>query len=65
LTILDFLTNAGLILPVGQIMTFSSTKTVYLTAVIVFEIGSLLCGVAPNIDFLIFGRAIAGCGAAG
>jgi hypothetical protein len=30
-----------------------------------FEIGSLFCGVAPSVKFLIFGRAVAGIGAAG
>lgn len=34
-------------------------------AVGVFELGSLLCGVAPNMDVLILGRAVAGAGAAG
>ena len=31
----------------------------------VFEVGSLLCGVAPNSTALIVGRAIAGLGGAG
>jgi len=30
-----------------------------------FEIGSLFCGVAPSVNFLIFGRAVAGFGGAG
>jgi MFS family permease len=30
-----------------------------------FEIGSLICGVAPSSEVLIFGRAFAGVGAAG
>jgi hypothetical protein len=30
-----------------------------------FEVGSLFCGVAPSVKFLIFGRAVAGIGAAG
>jgi len=38
---------------------------VYLTALAIFEIGSLICGVAPNSTALIIGRAIAGVGAAG
>lgn len=32
---------------------------------VVFEIGSLLCGVAPNSIAFIIGRAIAGLGGAG
>ena len=34
-------------------------------AVSIFEVGSLICGVAPNMRVLILGRAIAGVGAAG
>jgi hypothetical protein len=30
-----------------------------------FEIGSLFCAVAPSVNFLIFGRAVAGIGGAG
>ncbi|KAL0936035.1 uncharacterized protein CTRU02_208250 [Colletotrichum truncatum] len=49
----------------GRIFTFYSTKTVYLSAIILFEVGSLLCGVAPNSIAFIIGRAIAGMGSAG
>jgi len=38
---------------------------VYLIALFIFELGSLVCGVAPNSTALILGRAIAGVGAAG
>ncbi|KAG8991828.1 hypothetical protein FRB93_002563 [Tulasnella sp. JGI-2019a] len=60
-----FLTQSGLILTYGQLLAVANTKWVYLSAVVLFEVGSLICGVAPNINVLIFGRAIAGCGAAG
>jgi hypothetical protein len=30
-----------------------------------FEVGSLFCAVAPNVKFLIFGRAVSGMGGAG
>jgi hypothetical protein len=36
-----------------------------MAAVTVFEIGSLFCAVAPSVNFLIFGRAVAGMGGAG
>jgi hypothetical protein len=36
-----------------------------MAAVTIFEIGSLFCGVAPTVNFLIFGRAVAGMGGAG
>ena len=60
-----FLTQAGLILTYGQVLKVLNTRLVYLFAVMLFEIGSLICGVAPSITVLILGRAIAGCGAAG
>ena len=37
----------------------------YLGSLLTFEIGSAICGFAPNSVVLIFGRAIAGIGAAG
>jgi MFS family permease len=40
-------------------------KWVFLTALGIFEIGSLICGAAPNSTALIIGRAVAGLGAAG
>lgn len=49
----------------GKFYTFYSIKWVYLFALFVFEIGSLICGVAPNSTTLIVGRAIAGIGGAG
>lgn len=49
----------------GKLYTFFSTKIVYLCAIGVFELGSLICATAPNSIALIFGRAIAGLGAAG
>lgn len=49
----------------GRIFTFYSTKAVYLSAIFLFEVGSLICGVAPNSIAFILGRAIAGAGSAG
>jgi MFS family permease len=49
----------------GKIYTFYSVKWTYLSALFLFELGSLVCGVAPNSTALILGRAIAGLGAAG
>ncbi|KAG2360168.1 ABC transporter [Suillus spraguei] len=60
-----FLTEAGLMLCVGQLVATLPIKPVYLASILLFEIGSLLCGVAPSMNVLILGRAVAGCGAAG
>lgn len=49
----------------GRIYTFYSTKTVFLVSIVVFEVGSTICGAAPNSIAFIFGRAIAGTGSAG
>lgn len=40
-------------------------KWLFLFAILLFELGSLVCAVAKNVDVLIFGRAFSGCGAAG
>ncbi|CAK7239686.1 MAG: hypothetical protein STHCBS139747_001121 [Sporothrix thermara] len=49
----------------GKGYTFYSIKTVFLAAVLLFEIGSAVCGAAPSSVAFIIGRAIAGIGAAG
>jgi MFS family permease len=59
------LTTASFQLLFGKFYTFFSIKYVYLTAIGIFELGSLICGIAPNSIALILGRAIAGLGSAG
>jgi MFS family permease len=49
----------------GRIYQLYSTKWVYLTFIIIFEVGSAICGAAPNSLAFIMGRAIAGLGSAG
>ncbi|KAF2452521.1 major facilitator superfamily domain-containing protein [Lineolata rhizophorae] len=49
----------------GKLYTFYSIKWIFLIALFIFELGSLICGVAPNSEALIVGRAIAGVGGAG
>ncbi|KZP00729.1 MFS general substrate transporter [Calocera viscosa TUFC12733] len=60
-----FLTLASFQSTWGKIFKYFSLKGGVLTAVAVFELGSLICAVAPNIIALIVGRAIAGLGACG
>ncbi|VBB81967.1 Putative efflux system protein [Podospora comata] len=59
------LTTAAFQLLFGRFYTFFSIKWVYLIAIFIFEVGSLICAVANNSVTLIIGRAIAGVGAAG
>lgn len=58
-------TNCTVQLLFGKLYTFYSAKWVFLSGLGIFEIGSLVCAVAPNSASLIIGRAIAGIGAAG
>jgi MFS family permease len=58
-----FLTQVGLILLAGQLLTVLKAKWVLLSAIFFFELGSLLCAVAQNMNVLIFARAVQGIGA--
>ncbi|KAH8634126.1 MFS general substrate transporter [Alternaria alternata] len=58
------LTTCATQLIYGKFYTYYSIKWVYLIALFIFELGSLICGVAPNSTALIIGRAVAGVGAA-
>ena len=49
----------------ARLYTFYSPKVIYLSAILLFEIGSAVCGAAPNSLAFILGRAIAGLGSAG
>ncbi|KAH7230224.1 major facilitator superfamily transporter [Fusarium redolens] len=49
----------------GKAYKFFPLKPSYLLSIVIFEVGSLICGVAPSSTALIVGRAIAGVGAAG
>lgn len=47
----------------GKLYTMYPAKWVFLAGLTIFEIGSLLCGLAPSSAALIAGRSIAGLGA--
>ncbi|OIW34673.1 MFS general substrate transporter [Coniochaeta ligniaria NRRL 30616] len=49
----------------GKIYTLFNLKWSYTAALFIFEVGSVVCAVAPNSLALIIGRAVAGVGAAG
>ncbi|ROT37081.1 putative efflux pump antibiotic resistance protein [Sodiomyces alkalinus F11] len=59
------LTATALNLFVGKLYTFFSVKWMYLICIAIFEVGSVICAVAPSSIVLIIGRAIAGIGGAG
>ena len=59
------LTACSFQLIMGRIYTFYNPKWVFLYAIGVFEVGSAICGAAPNSTAFIVGRAVAGTGSSG
>jgi MFS family permease len=59
------LTTAAFQLFYGRVYSNSSVKYTFLAAIFIFELGSLICGLAPTSTALIVGRAVAGTGGAG
>lgn len=60
-----FLTSTALQPSFGRIYKVFQIKWVFLGAILVFELGPLICAVAPSSVALIVGRAIAGIGVGG
>jgi Major Facilitator Superfamily len=60
-----FLTVAAFQSTWGKAYKYFPLKITYMLSIIVFELGSLICGVANSSTTLIIGRAIAGAGGAG
>ncbi|KAK6496238.1 hypothetical protein TWF481_002262 [Arthrobotrys musiformis] len=59
------LTCCAFQLLLGKVYTLYSIKTVLIGNILLFEVGSALCGAAPNSPSFIVGRAVSGIGAAG
>ncbi|KFY44979.1 hypothetical protein V494_01232 [Pseudogymnoascus sp. VKM F-4513 (FW-928)] len=59
------LTTCSFQLLMGRVYKFYPAKPVFLIGIILFEIGSAICGAAPNSNAFIIGRAIAGTGTSG
>ncbi|PIG88023.1 efflux pump antibiotic resistance protein [Aspergillus arachidicola] len=49
----------------GKLYHLFTVKSVFLASVVIFEIGSLIAGVAPTTATLVLGRSISGMGCAG
>ncbi|KAB5545755.1 major facilitator superfamily transporter [Coniochaeta sp. 2T2.1] len=60
-----FMTFGGFQSTWGKAYKYFPLKITFLFSIFIFELGSLLCGVAPGPVVLIVGRAIAGVGGAG
>ncbi|KAL8644144.1 MAG: hypothetical protein Q9226_007912 [Calogaya cf. arnoldii] len=57
--------GVSVVLPFGSIYSLFDTKKLYIVSVVIFSMGSALCGAAPTLDAFIVGRAIAGMGGIG
>jgi MFS family permease len=60
-----FLTACSAQLFYTKLYRFYTAKWIYIAAILIFELGSLVSGVAEASAVLIFGRALAGLGASG
>ncbi|KAK3942540.1 major facilitator superfamily domain-containing protein [Diplogelasinospora grovesii] len=60
-----FLTNMALQPAFGQLYQLFSVRLIYLTCLVVFEAGSVLCALAPSSTALIIGRIVTGIGGGG
>ncbi|USW51350.1 Putative major facilitator superfamily, MFS transporter superfamily [Septoria linicola] len=60
-----FITIAAFQATWGKLYKYFPMKWVFVAAMGLFEVGSLVCGVAPSSAILIFGRSVAGIGGAG
>ncbi|KAK2776213.1 hypothetical protein FQN53_002847 [Emmonsiellopsis sp. PD_33] len=60
-----FALGAMNILPWGKSFGVFNIKWTYILSLVIFEVGSAICGAAPTMDALIVGRVIAGMGGAG
>jgi len=58
------LTTTSLQPSFGRVYTYFDVKYTYLVALVIFEIGSVICAAATSSPMFIIGRAVAGAGAA-
>lgn len=57
--------SVAVIVPLTAAFTNFNLKWTFIVTVIIFEVGSVLCGAAPNMNAMIIGRVIAGMGGTG
>ncbi|KAH8645845.1 major facilitator superfamily domain-containing protein [Tricladium varicosporioides] len=53
------------ILPAAALYAVFDMKRLFIASITLFEVGSALCGAAPNMNALIIGRVLAGVGGSG
>ena len=60
-----FLTQMAFQPPFGSLFTLLRVKPVFITSLVVFELGSIVCAISKNSATLIAGRLVSGAGGAG
>jgi len=58
------LVYASLLLTAGGLADIYGRRRIFVLGIVLFTVGSLVCGLAPNAAVLVLGRGIAGLGAA-
>ncbi|KAK4446595.1 efflux pump roqT [Podospora aff. communis PSN243] len=57
--------SIAVLLLIGNLLNNFNMKWIYLGGLLMFEVGSAICGAAPNMNALIVGRVLAGIGGSG
>nr|WP_235848348.1 DHA2 family efflux MFS transporter permease subunit [Litchfieldia alkalitelluris] len=58
-----FMLVVGVLVPITALLTsWFTTRQMFIGAMIVFTIGTIICGIAPNFSTLLIGRLIQACG---
>jgi MFS family permease len=58
-------TNASFQSSWGKAYQYFPLKSTFLLSILVFEVGNVICAIAPSSEVLIFGRIVAGMGGGG
>ena len=62
----SYLVSNAIVLPItGWLTSLLGRKRFFLICIVIFTVSSLLCGVAPNLGFLLLARVIQGAGGGG
>ncbi len=57
--------SVAVILPLTAVLNSFNMKWTYISSMLIFEVGSAICGASPSMSALIVGRVVAGAGGAG
>jgi len=62
----SYLVSNAIVMPIGAwLATKFGRKRFYMTCVLLFGVSSLMCGLAPNLEMLVFFRVLQGLGGGG